>query len=156
MRFETQKDIDRETKAIEKLIQHKSKYNLTYKKLGHNDIDFVILKDDNKVAVVEVKGRNKYIEDAFPLPVALRKVAKLQDQSDSKYLFGKNGNFKIVSPSRIILWDCLDGIIYAPIIDIKGEVRYGGRVKRFGSANDQEIMIYYPNQKNFTIIKDKE
>jgi len=147
MRFETQKDIDRETKAIEKLIQHKSKYNLTYKKLGDNDIDFVILKDNNKVAVVEVKGRNKYIEDAFPLPVALRKVAKLQDQSDSRHLFGKTG---------IILWDCLDGIIYAPIRDIKGEIRYGGRVKRFGSANDQEIMIYYPNQKNFKIIKDKE
>ena len=140
MRFETSKDIDRENDAIKKYIKNNSKYNFTYKKLGENDIDFVLLKENKEVAFVEVKGRNKNIDDAFPLPIALRKIAKMQDRTQN----------------AIIIWDCLDGIIYALTRKLKGSIKYVGRKPREGSFNDQELMIYYPNQTNFTIVKNEQ
>ncbi len=140
MRFETSKDIDRENDAITKYITKNSQYKFTYKKLGDNDIDFSLLKDNKEVALVEVKGRNKTIENAFPLPIALRKIAKMQDKTQN----------------AIIIWDCLDGIIYGLTRDLVGEVKYGGRKPREGSTNDQEIMIYYNNQTNFTTKKNEQ
>lgn len=140
MRFETSKDIDRENEAIKKYINNNSIYDFTYKKLGENDIDFALLKDNKEVAFVEVKGRNRNIDNAFPLPIALRKVAKMQDKTQN----------------AIIIWDCLDGIIYALTRDLVGQVRYGGRKPRQGSTNDQEIMIYYDKQDKFTILKNEQ
>lgn len=140
MRFETSKDISRENEAIKKYIDVNRQYNFSYKKLGANDIDFALLKDNRQVALVEVKGRNKNIADAFPLPIALRKVAKMQEETQN----------------AIIIWSCLDGIIFALTRDLKGIIKYGGRKPREGSANDQEIMIYYDNQDKFTILKNEQ
>ena len=140
MRFENEKDIKRESEAIDKLISYKSEHNLSYKKLGDNDVDFLLFKDSKQIAVVEVKGRNKNIDDAFHLPIALRKVAKIQDHFHT----------------GIIIWSCYDGIIYGFIRMLQGEIKYGGRSPRLGSTNDQEIMIYYKKQDNLTTIKNKE
>ena len=41
MRYENETHLEREKRAIEKFT---SMFNLTYKKLGHHDIDFQVLK----------------------------------------------------------------------------------------------------------------
>ena len=114
MRFETNKDLDRETKAISKFV---NLFNGTFKKLGPNDVDYRVYKNNKLVAYVEVKGRLKNIEDAFPLCVAARKVVKLAD--------------KRLNP--VIIW--------------------GGRKPRPGSANDEELMVYFDKQKAFKYLR---
>lgn len=134
MRFERPEDLDRELKAIGFFVDI---YGLTFKKLDPNDIDFEIYnKAGELVAYVEVKGRLKNVSEAFPLPIACRKLVKLSD--------------KRINP--VIVWACHDGIIFGKIESLKGEARYGGRFKRTGSANDNEMMVYYPN-KNLIIKK---
>ena len=57
MRFEKQKDLTREKKAIERFV---SRFNGTYKKLGDNDVDYRVFDETGKlIAYVEVKGRYK-------------------------------------------------------------------------------------------------
>jgi len=89
------------------------------------------------ISYVEVKGRNKLMADAYPLPVAVFKVSKLMD--------------KRLNP--VIIWDCLDGIIYGKVSELEGKVRYGGRTPREGSIDDEELMVYYPKQKGLKYIK---
>ena len=132
MRFEKDSDLKREDVAIKTFC---SEFNLSYLKLGVHDVDFKVYNGD-KIAYVEVKGRNRIYEYSFPLPVAARKMLKLVDKE---------------SPS-IILWDCLDCIIYGNTKDIVGTVRVGGRKPREGSHNDNELMLYYDNQVNLKII----
>ena len=127
MRFEKQTDLQREKKAIQLFV---GSFNGSYIKLGGNDIDFTILKKDGTViGYAEVKGRNRKIEDAFPLPVAARKIVKLMDKS------------KKVEP--VIIWACLDGIIYGKIKQLGGVLKVGGRMPREHAANDIEAMVYY-------------
>ena len=127
MRFEKQTDLQREKKAIQLFV---GSFNGGYIKLGGNDIDFTILKKDGTViGYAEVKGRNRKIEDAFPLPVAARKIVKLMDKS------------KKVEP--VIIWACLDGIIYGKIKELGGVLKVGGREPREHAANDIEAMVYY-------------
>lgn len=131
MRFESSKDIDREQQAIEKFV---SKFKGTYKKLDPNDVDYRVYDDSNKlIAYVEVKGRYRTIANAYPLPVAARKVVKLCD--------------KRLNP--VMVWACDDGIIYGKPTHLHGEVRWGGRKPREGAVNDQELMVYYDKQKEF-------
>ena len=74
MRFESNKDLQRERKAIEKFV---SRFKGTYKKLGDNDVDYRVFDENNKlIAYAEVKGRYRTIANAYPLPVAARKVVK--------------------------------------------------------------------------------
>jgi len=128
-RLETMEDLAREIKAIERFV---SKFGGSYKKLDPNDIDFRVFdKDNNLIAYVEVKGRKKTISNAYPLPVSLRKVAKL--------------SAKMLNP--VIIWACEDGIIYGQINKIQGTVRWGGREPRQDAYNDAELMIYYDKQK---------
>ena len=127
MRFEKQTDLQREMKAI-KLFTDGFKGGFI--KLGQNDIDFTVLDGNHTViAYAEVKGRNKTMQDAFPLPIAARKIVKLMDKS------------KTVEP--IVIWACLDGIIYGRIKKLGGVLKVGGRMPREHAANDIEAMVYY-------------
>ena len=137
MRFEKQTDLQREKKAIQLFV---GSFNGSYIKLGGNDIDFTILKKDGTViGYAEVKGRNRKIEDAFPLPVAARKIVKLMDKS------------KNVEP--VIIWACLDGIIYGKIKELGGVLKVGGRKPREHAANDIEAMVYYYETADLKKIK---
>jgi hypothetical protein len=133
MRFENKSDLERELKCIEFFC---NMFNLTYKKLSENDIDYCLYYNNEIVGYVEVKGRNRNILDAYPLPIAGRKLIKLQD--------------KKINP--IIIWDCYDGIIYGKTDSIEGKIRIGGRKPRQYSTNDIELMAYYNKQ---TGLKEK-
>jgi hypothetical protein len=135
MRFENDKDLSREKKAIDFFV---NRFEGSYKKLDPNDVDYRVYDKIGKlIAYAEVKGRYRTLEEAYPLPVAARKVVKLCD--------------KRLNP--VIIWACDDGIIYGKPTEIKGEVRWGGRKPREGAVNDQELMIYYPKQKTFRYFK---
>jgi|EP01047_Picozoa_sp_COSAG01_P055448 hypothetical protein len=128
-RFETNKDLSRERKAIEYFVK---KFNGTFKKLDPNDIDYKVFDKEGKlIAYAEVKGRYKTISNCYPLPVACRKIVKLCD--------------KRLNP--VIIWACDDGIVYGQPSQIEGNIKWGGRKPREGAVNDQELMIYYPKQK---------
>jgi len=133
-RFETKEDLERQRKAIDLFCK---KFLASYKELEKWDIDYIVTKDE-KICYVEVKGRNKNIQDAFPLPVAARKIVKLCDKK---------------TPA-IIIWACYDGLIYANIKDLISTGRMGGRDKRKGSSNDQEYMLYFDNQDSFFTINN--
>ena len=127
MRFESSNDIQREQKAIKLFTE---RFNGGFIKLGENDVDFRILAEDGTViGYAEVKGRNKTIADAFPLPVAARKVVKLMDKC------------KEVEP--VMIWACLDGIIYGKIKQLGGVLKIGGRKPREHASNEIEAMVYY-------------
>ena len=134
MRFETNKDLDRELNCIELFC---NKFKLTYSKLNENDIDFSLYKDKKLIAYAEVKGRNRTISDAYPLPIACRKLVKLVD--------------KKINP--LIIWDCYDGIIYGRLEQIEGKIKIGGRKPRDQSTNDIELMAYYEKQSTLKEIK---
>ena len=133
MRFEKESDIKRELKAIEFFI---NKYNLDYKKLGDWDIDFSLHKNNVLVGYAEVKGRNKNIADAYPLPLAIRKIHSLTEKTKDP----------------IIIWACYDGIIYAKLKELNGVIKRGGRKPRKHSVNDIELMAYYNEQTDLNII----
>jgi hypothetical protein len=135
MRFENKSDLTREKKAIEKFV---GIFGGSYKKLGPNDIDYRVFDSSNNlIAYVEVKGRLRALKDAYPLPVAARKIVKLCD--------------KRLNP--VMIWACEDGIIYAKVSEIQGSVRWGGRKPRENSFNDEELMIYYEQQKGFKYVR---
>lgn len=133
MRFEKESDIKRELKAIEFFI---NKYNLDYKKLGEWDIDFSLHKNNILIGYAEVKGRNKNIDDAYPLPLAIRKIHSLTEKTKDP----------------IIIWACYDGIIYAKLKKLNGVIKQGGRKPRKHSVNDIELMAYYNEQTDLNII----
>ena len=135
MRFENKSDLTREKKAIEKFV---GIFGGSYKKLGPNDIDYRVFDSSNNlIAYVEVKGRLRALKDAYPLPVAARKIVKLCD--------------KRLNP--VMIWACEDGIIYAKVSEIQGSVRWGGRKPRENSFNDEELMIYYEQQKGLKYVR---
>jgi hypothetical protein len=135
MRFETEKDLEREVRAIEKFV---GRFSGSYKKLDPNDVDFRVYDDEEKlIAYAEIKGRYRNIADAYPLPVAARKVVKLCD--------------KRLNP--VLIWACDDGIIYGRPTELQGTIKWGGRTPREGSVNDEELMVYYDKQKNFKYMR---
>jgi len=137
MRFETSQDLQREKKAIDLFV---SRFKGSYQKLAPDDIDYRVFdKSKNLIAYVEVKGRVKNIVDAYPLPIAAKKVTKLCD--------------KRLNPT--IVWACEDGILYAKVKELRGEVRWGGRIPREDSPynNDMELMMYFPKQRSIKYIK---
>jgi len=127
--FQTDNDLIREEIAMKAFAK---KYNLLFKKLDEFDIDFAVYNLDNQlIAYAEVKGRNREIKNAYPLPISIRKISKLHD--------------KKLNP--IVIWSCFDGIIYGKLNKLVGVVKYGGMIEqREGSANDQELMAYYDRQ----------
>jgi len=135
MRFETQEDLDREKKAIERFV---SLFKGSYKKLGPDDIDYKVFDSSgNLISYIEVKGRMSLIKDAFPLCISAYKLSRLAN--------------KRLNP--VLIWACLDGIIYTKIKECEGAVRWGGRKPRAGSFSDEELMVYYTNQKSFRYLK---
>lgn len=136
--FETEEDLARECKAIDRFIQL---FSGKAKKLGKWDLDYEVYdKNDKFLVYAEVKGRkNKSIKE-YPLPIALRKLHKMQD-----------GEYK--NSDCVIIWACEDGIIYGEYKEVLGSVAFGGRTPRKGSSNDLEMMVYYnPQQKLKTIL----
>jgi len=131
-RFENESHLERENKAITLFT---SKHGLTFKKLGDNDIDFQIFRGESLIGFVEVKGRHESMANAYPLPIAIRKLNKLQGE-----------RFPRLNP--IIIWACDDGIIYGYLTALEGRTKYGGRAPRKGSTNDQELMAYYEAQES--------
>jgi hypothetical protein len=134
VRFETQKDLELEDKAAETLC---NKFGLNKKKLGINDIDFEIFSDDVFVFYLEVKGRKKNIDEAYPLPVSVKKLTKLYDKKKP----------------TVILWACNDGIIFSRTEKLKGDLRVSGRPPREGSIDDREFMAYFNKSNNLKQIK---
>ena len=134
MLFETEKDLIREQNAIETYVKV---FKGSYKKLDKLDIDFKIFDADGLlIGYVEVKGRNKILSEAYPLPISVKKLTKLMD--------------KRLNP--IIIWACLDGIIYGKLEHIKGEIKFGGTsVQR--ALVDKELMAYYNKQPSLRYIK---
>jgi|TARA_R110002020_G_scaffold22078_4_gene74732 hypothetical protein len=136
-RFEENHNLDRENKAKDKFLSLHPKLSHA-KKLGPNDIDFQLFSGEELVGFAEVKGRHKLMSEAYPLPIAIRKLNKLQGEQLPR-----------VKPS-VIIWACDDGIIYGKTHKIKGVIKYGGRKPREGSVNDQELMAFYPEQDNLS------
>jgi hypothetical protein len=135
MTFETETDLIREKKAIELFV---SIFNGSFLKLDPHDIDYKIFDKDKKlIAYAEVKGRIRTIRDAYPLPVAARKLVKLID--------------KRLTP--VLIWACEDGIIYGQADKLHGEIKWGGRPPRIGSTNDAELMVYYDKQKPLKYVR---
>jgi hypothetical protein len=135
MTFETEQDLKREHKAITTFV---NTFGGSFTKLDPNDIDYKVFdKDGNLIAYVEVKGRIRTIHNAYPLPVAARKVVKLVD--------------KRLQP--VIIWSCEDGIIYGKVNKLKGEIKWGGRTPRDSSFNDSELMVYYEKQKDLRYVR---
>lgn len=132
MRYENDSHLERENRAIEKFAQM---FNLSFTKLGENDVDFQVFKKDRLIGFVEVKGRHRDLNKAYPLPVAIRKLNKLQGELAPRH-------------NPMIIWACHDGIIYGRVRKLTGIVKQGGRKPREGSTNDQELMAYYDKQKD--------
>ena len=130
MRFETTKDLKREYETMNFFCQ---KYNLDFKKLDENDVDFELQKDGKIIGYVEIKGRNKTIKEAYPLPIACRKLVKLCD--------------KKLNP--VVIWACYDGLIIGKIEQLEGMTKIGGRTPRKGSTNDIELMTYFNKSEKF-------
>ncbi len=124
MRFESNENLQNEEKAI---VWFCEEYNLNFRKLDENDVDFVLLKNEKIVAYAEVKGRNKSLLEAYPLPISVRKLVKLVD--------------KKINP--LVIWSCLDGFIYGKVSKLVGEIKIGGRRARNGAVNDVELMAYF-------------
>lgn len=126
--FENEQDLLRERKAIELFV---SLFGYTYKKLDPLDIDYKVFNGDGElIAYVEVKGRFRDIKNAYPLPIAARKLVKLLD--------------KRLNP--VVVWACDDGIIYGRVEKLYGDARFSGRPERQGAVNDIELMVYYGKQ----------
>tara|TARA_R110000868_G_scaffold133077_1_gene344478 strand:+ start:782 stop:1195 length:414 start_codon:yes stop_codon:yes gene_type:complete len=135
MTFETEEDLKREHKAITIFV---STFEGSFKKLDPHDIDYKVFNKDGKlIAYVEVKGRIRTMHNAYPLPIAARKLVKLTD--------------KRLTP--VVIWACEDGIIYGKIDKLKGEIKWGGRTPRENSFNDAELMVYYEKQKTLKYIR---
>jgi|TARA_R110002126_G_scaffold77471_1_gene193081 hypothetical protein len=133
--FETKEDLEREHLAIALFCK---KFIAKWSKLEKFDIDYKVTRD-GRVCYVEVKGRNRTMSDAYPLPLAARKMVKLVDKGEQS----------------IIIWDCLDGLIYGNTSHIFSKGKMGGRKPREGSSNDKEYMLYFDEQDGlFTISKD--
>jgi hypothetical protein len=135
MTFETEQDLKREHKAITTFV---NTFGGSFQKLDPHDIDYKVFdKDRNLIAYVEVKGRIRTMHNAYPLPVAARKLVKLTD--------------KRLNP--VVIWACEDGIIYGKVNKLKGEIKWGGRTPRDNSFNDTELMVYYEKQKALRYVR---
>jgi hypothetical protein len=135
-RFETQEDRDREEKAIKRFVKS---FSGTFQKLGDWDLDYQVFNDGKFICFAEVKGRKgRYMDTSYPLPIAVKKLIKMQE---------KKGNC-------VIIWACLDGIVYGKYRKLKGQISFGGMTKpREGSTNDRELMAYYDKQEELKTLK---
>ena len=136
MIFERQEDLDREEKAIKKFV---SLFSGTYKKLTQFDLDFEIFLDGKFICFAEVKGRKgRYMDTSYPLPIAVKKLVKIQEKRSN----------------CVLIWSCIDGIVYGKYRKLKGVITFGGMITpREGSTNDRELMAYYEKQEELKTLK---
>jgi hypothetical protein len=136
MIFERQEDLDREEKAIKKFV---SLFSGTYKKLTQFDLDFEIFLDGKFICFAEVKGRKgRYMDTSYPLPIAVKKLVKIQEKRSN----------------CVLIWSCIDGIVYGKYRKLKGVITFGGMITpREGSTNDRELMAYYDKQEELKTLK---
>jgi hypothetical protein len=133
--FETEQDLKREERAITTFV---NVFGGSFQKLDPLDIDYKVFdKEGNLIAYAEVKGRLKTMKVAYPLSIALSKLNKLID--------------KRLNP--VVIWSCDDGIIYGKVFSLVGQVKYGGRPPREGASNDNEMMVYFDNQRELKYIR---
>lgn len=131
MTFETEQDLIREKKAIQTFV---SVFGGSFKKLDPQDVDYKVFdKDGNLIAYAEIKGLIKTIYNAYPLPVAAKKLVKLVD--------------KRLPP--VVIWACEDGIIYGKANKLKGEIKW----TQDNSFYDSELMVYYDKQKELKYVR---
>ena len=134
MRFETKQDLDRENNSANFFC---GQFGFNKKKLGKNDIDFAIYDDQKILFYLEIKGRLKNINEAYPLPISVKKLTKINDKKKQS----------------VILWACNDGIIFSRTEKLIGLIKIGGRKPRNGSFNDIEFMAYFDKSNNLKEIK---
>jgi hypothetical protein len=136
MIFERQEDLDREEKAIKKFV---SLFSGTYEKLTQFDLDFEIFLDGKFICFAEVKGRKgRYMDTSYPLPIAVKKLVKIQEKRRN----------------CVLIWSCIDGIVYGKYRKLKGVITFGGMITpREGSTNDRELMAYYDKQEELKTLK---
>lgn len=121
MIFETETDLAREKRAIDLFV---SIFKGSYKKLDPLDIDYKVSDDRGQlIAYIEVVGRIRTMNAAYPLPISAAKLVKLID--------------KRLNP--VIVWACEDGIIYAQANKLVGQVKW--------RHDDSEMMVYYEKQR---------
>lgn len=126
MIFETEQDLKREQKAITTFV---NTFGGSFQKLDPQDIDYKVFDKDGKlIAYAEVKGRIRTMYDAYPLPIAARKVLKLSD--------------KRLAP--VIIWSCEDGIIYGRVEKLRGSISFD---------TSSELMIFYEKQKSLKYVR---
>lgn len=133
VRFESQNDIENELKVMNLICPDGQ-----FKKLGENDLDFLVydLGNGQKIGLcyIEIKCYNANHDDYPTTMVSCIKYRKMMEKSLPTFLF--------------IQWN--DKLVYINSKKISGENRVGGRKPRKGSTNDQEMMIFVSNEK-FTI-----
>tara|TARA_R110002153_G_scaffold93075_4_gene225523 strand:- start:1145 stop:1531 length:387 start_codon:yes stop_codon:yes gene_type:complete len=127
MIFEKEQDLVKEKAGISMYV------NLvggSFKKLSSQDVDYKLF-DHNKnlCAYAEVKVIETKISDSFPLRLSARKVLKLID--------------KRLNP--VIIWKCVDGIIYSNPQEITGEMHW--------SDKDVDLEVKYTNKKQFRYVR---
>ena len=130
MRFESQKDIENELNVMNRICPDGQ-----FKKLGEHDLDFLVydLGNGKKIGLcyIEIKCYNKNHDDYPTTMVSCIKHRKMMEKALPTFLF--------------IQWN--DKLVFISRNNITGEKRVGGRKVREGSTNDQELLIYVPNEK---------
>lgn len=113
-------------KAIGKFTE---RFSGSYKSLGPNDVDYRVYdKNGNLIAFALIIPVEKEIKSCYPLQVSLNNLSKL--------------SLKRLNP--VIIWACLDGIMYGKINSISGTVSWQGT-----SELSSELIVMYPKQKTF-------
>jgi len=132
-RFETEKDLENELEVMKiftSAMSKKTGNEYEFKKLGDNDIDFVI----PNVAYVEIKCYNTPFGKYNTQMMNLYKLLSLQ-----------KCNLKLPTYFVARYTDCIK---YMSFKDMEGIVKWGGRKKvREGSANDLEMLVYLDRSK---------
>ena len=131
MRFENEKDLENENGVIDKFCK---KFDAMPRKLNENDIDFSLQRLGIIVAYVEVKCYTKPSTDYEFQILSMAKIVKMQEY-DKK------------APTFFVLKYSDDVIYFIRVVDIEGTAKYGGRKKRIGSTNDQEMLVYCKKSK---------
>lgn len=130
VRFESQKDIENELKVMNRICPDGQ-----FKKLGEHDLDFLVydFKNGKKTGLcyIEIKCYTPNHDDYPTTMVSCIKYRKMMEKALPTYFF--------------IQWK--DKLVYINRNNIIGEKRVGGRKVREGSSNDQEMMIFVPNEK---------
>ena len=127
MIFDTDQDINKEKEAISLYLKVQKG---TFKKLSPQDVDFRILSDNNNViGYAEIKVLDTTMKDSFPLKVEARKIIKLRDKR----------------LSAVMIWSCLDGILYLPIDGLSGS--------SYWDELTGELMLSYSNKKIFKYVR---